>query len=113
MVFLCSHECQPLRGIADRFKIRRSKTIHETRDESEFQSGFQPDRTQVLEEQLVTSIFPRKANFDFLREPAASQNTRINAFRAIRGAYKEDTVLSLQAADFYKELIHHLNVVLT
>ena len=113
MVFFRSDECQPLRGIADRFKIRRSKTIHETRDESEFQSGFQSDRPQVLEKELFASISPRKANLDFLREPSASQNTRINTFRAVRGAHKEDIVFSLQAADFYKELIDQLNVVLT
>ena len=95
MVFLRSDECQPLSGIADCFKIGRSKTIHETRDEPDFKPGFEPDRTQVLEEQLVASIFPREADFDFLREPSASQNTRIDAFRAVRGAHKEDIVLSL------------------
>ena len=50
LVFLSFDESQPLRGIADRFKIRRSKTIYEARDKFNLQPEFQWDRIEIYEE---------------------------------------------------------------
>jgi hypothetical protein len=49
-VFLSFDENQLFRGIADRFKIRRSKTIYEARDKFNLQREFQWDCIEIYED---------------------------------------------------------------
>jgi hypothetical protein len=67
---------------------------------------------QVLAEQPLTTVGARQANLDFLGEATASEHARIDGLWTVRSAYKENSVLSLQAADFHKELVNYLDVVL-
>ena len=67
---------------------------------------------EITAEQLCSLVGVREGAMNLLEEPPSPENAGIDVFRMIGGAHQADIVFWLQTADFRKELLYQLNIVL-
>src|SRR5215469_7369315 len=105
-------ESHPLCRYRDRLEISRRQAVQTLGNLLCRQFGREGSAPQITAEQLCSLVGVRKGDLNLFREPPSAENTGIDVFRMISGANQKNIVLWPQTADFRKELLYQLNIVL-